>query len=52
MAGMYEDEELEKFNVTNIDLLNEFDPDRPTFRQTKEDAIYGIWATDEKSGYR
>jgi len=51
MAGMYEDEELEKFNVTNIDLLNEFDPDRPTFRQTKEDAIYGIWATDEKSGY-
>uniref|UniRef100_H2YDS1 Tuftelin-interacting protein 11 n=1 Tax=Ciona savignyi TaxID=51511 RepID=H2YDS1_CIOSA len=46
-----EDEELESFDVTNDDLMNEFNPNRPMFRQTKEDALYGIWADQEKSGW-
>lgn len=47
MSGLYidsEEDELEEFNITNDDLINEFNPDRPTFRQTKEQALYGIWA--------
>uniref|UniRef100_H2YDR9 Tuftelin-interacting protein 11 n=1 Tax=Ciona savignyi TaxID=51511 RepID=H2YDR9_CIOSA len=53
MSGVYgdEDEELESFDVTNDDLMNEFNPNRPMFRQTKEDALYGIWADQEKSGW-
>uniref|UniRef100_H2YDS0 Tuftelin-interacting protein 11 n=1 Tax=Ciona savignyi TaxID=51511 RepID=H2YDS0_CIOSA len=54
MSGVYgdEDEELESFDVTNDDLMNEFNPNRPMFRQTKEDALYGIWADQEKSEQR
>ncbi|CAK8693912.1 unnamed protein product [Clavelina lepadiformis] len=52
MADLYDsEEELEGFNVTNSDLINEFNPDRPTFRQTKEDALYGMWARREESGW-
>ena len=53
MSGVYDSEEdIEAFNVTNDDLANEFDPDRPIFRQTKEDALYGMWARQEESGWR
>ena len=53
MAGVYDsEEEVEGFNVTNDDLVNEFNPDRPMFRQTKEDALYGMWARREESGWR
>ena len=53
MADLYDsEEELEGFNVTNSDLINEFNPDRPTFRQTKEDALYGMWARRVESGWR
>ncbi|XP_070537179.1 tuftelin-interacting protein 11-like [Ptychodera flava] len=38
------EEEVESFEVTDYDLLNEFNPDRKRYRQTKSDAIYGIWA--------
>lgn len=53
MSGVYDsEEEVEAFDVTNDDLINEFNPDRPQFRQTKEDALYGMWATREESGWR
>ena len=53
MAHLYDsDEELEKFEVTSDDLMNELNPDRLQFKQTKDDAVYGIWADPEKSGYR
>jgi len=53
MSNVYDsEEELEGFNVTNNDLLHEFNPDRPMFRQTKEDALYGMWAKHEESGWR
>lgn len=47
-------EEVEKFEVTDYDLENEFNPDRPRFRQTKHQALYGVWATsdDEDDGRR
>lgn len=36
--------EVESFEVTDWDLANEFNPERQRFRQTKEQATYGIWA--------
>uniref|UniRef100_A0A8C7C9Q5 Tuftelin-interacting protein 11 n=1 Tax=Oncorhynchus kisutch TaxID=8019 RepID=A0A8C7C9Q5_ONCKI len=44
--GEEEDEgvEVEKFEVTEWDLANEFNPERRRHRQTKEEAVYGIWA--------
>ncbi|XP_063065383.1 tuftelin-interacting protein 11 [Engraulis encrasicolus] len=36
--------EIEKFEVTEWDLANEFNPERRRHRQTKEEATYGIWA--------
>lgn len=36
--------EVESFEVTDWDLANEFNPDRRKYRQTKEQATYGIWA--------
>ncbi|CAB1322050.1 unnamed protein product [Coregonus sp. 'balchen'] len=36
--------EVEKFEVTEWDLANEFNPERRRHRQTKEEAVYGIWA--------
>ncbi|XP_077984161.1 tuftelin-interacting protein 11-like [Glandiceps talaboti] len=38
------DEEVERFEVTDYDLENEFNPDRKRYRPSKTDAIYGIWA--------
>ncbi|XP_078484419.1 sip1/TFIP11 interacting protein isoform X1 [Ciona intestinalis] len=54
MAGVYDSDEgddVEGFNITNDDLMNEFNPNRPRFRQTKEDSLYGIWADQDKSGW-
>uniref|UniRef100_A0A3B4BE34 Tuftelin-interacting protein 11 n=1 Tax=Periophthalmus magnuspinnatus TaxID=409849 RepID=A0A3B4BE34_9GOBI len=36
--------EVERFEVTEWDLANEFNPDRRRTRPTKEQATYGIWA--------
>ncbi|KAM9463676.1 tuftelin-interacting protein 11-like isoform 1-T2 [Salvelinus alpinus] len=36
--------EVEKFEVTEWDLANEFNTERCRHRQTKEEAVYGIWA--------
>uniref|UniRef100_A0A1A8Q1L0 Tuftelin-interacting protein 11 n=1 Tax=Nothobranchius rachovii TaxID=451742 RepID=A0A1A8Q1L0_9TELE len=36
--------EVESFEITDWDLANEFNPDRRKFRQSKEQATYGIWA--------
>ena len=33
--------EVERFEVTDEDLANEFNPNRPTYRQSKNKAIYG-----------
>jgi len=53
MTHLYEsDEEIEKFEVTSDDLMNEIDPNRLQFKQTRDDAVYGIWADPERSGYR
>jgi len=55
MADIYDSDEgneVESFSLSNSDLMNEFNPDRPTFKQTKEDALYGMWAREEESGWR
>ncbi|XP_017098940.2 septin-interacting protein 1 [Drosophila bipectinata] len=46
------DNEYERFEVTDYDLDNEFNINRPRGRNTKEQMIYGIWAdeSDEESG--
>ncbi|TSM04900.1 Tuftelin-interacting protein 11 [Bagarius yarrelli] len=36
--------EIEKFEISDWDLANEFNPDRRRHRQTKEEATYGVWA--------
>ncbi|XP_063699786.1 septin-interacting protein 1-like [Culicoides brevitarsis] len=38
------DEEYERFEITDYDLDNEFNPNRNRRRPTKNQAIYGIWA--------
>ncbi|XP_013412007.1 tuftelin-interacting protein 11 isoform X2 [Lingula anatina] len=38
--------EVERFEVTDEDLLNEMDPYRKRFRMSKNQAIYGVWADD------
>lgn len=40
------DEEVEKFEITDYDLDNEFNINRPRRRLTKHQQIYGIWAHD------
>ncbi|XP_059486517.1 septin-interacting protein 1 [Neocloeon triangulifer] len=40
------DEEVEKFEVTDYDLDNEFNINRPRHRLSKNKQIYGIWAED------
>lgn len=42
------DEEVEKFEITDHDLDNEFNINRPRARFSKHQQIYGIWA-DESS---
>lgn len=44
--------EIEKFEVTEWDLANEFNPDRRRYRQTKEEATYGIWAEQDSDDER
>ncbi|CAO1370346.1 unnamed protein product [Diamesa hyperborea] len=39
-------EEYERFEVTDYDLENEFNPNRNRRRQNKHQATYGIWADD------
>ncbi|VVC32145.1 Hypothetical protein CINCED_3A008171 [Cinara cedri] len=41
------DDEMEKFEITDYDLDNEFNMHRPQKRLTKHQAIYGIWADEE-----
>lgn len=41
------DDEMEKFEITDFDLDNEFNMNRPQRRLTKNQAIYGIWADEE-----
>lgn len=36
------DDEMEKFEITDFDLDNEFNMNRPQRRLTKNQAIYGI----------
>ncbi|KAM9301513.1 tuftelin-interacting protein 11 [Gastrophryne carolinensis] len=36
--------EMEKFEITDWDLQNEFNPNRRKHWQTKEETTYGIWA--------
>ena len=38
--------EVERFEVTEEDLQNEFNPNRKRFKLSKEQAIYGMWADD------
>ncbi|GLH13300.1 Septin-interacting protein 1 [Gryllus bimaculatus] len=40
------DEEVEKFEISDYDLDNEFNINRPRRRLTKHQQIYGIWAHD------
>ncbi|XP_055379295.1 septin-interacting protein 1 [Condylostylus longicornis] len=40
------DEEFERFEITDYDLENEFNINRPRKRYTKHQQIYGIWADD------
>ncbi|XP_017063015.2 septin-interacting protein 1 [Drosophila eugracilis] len=45
------DNEYERFEVTDYDLDNEFNINRPRGRQSRHQQIYGIWADDsEESG--
>ncbi|KAJ1520703.1 hypothetical protein ONE63_003802 [Megalurothrips usitatus] len=51
------DEEVERFEVTDYDLDNEFNINRPRRKQSKNQHIYGIWADDsgdegEPSGHK
>ncbi|CRK93763.1 CLUMA_CG007291, isoform A [Clunio marinus] len=39
-------EEYERFEITDYDLDNEFNPNRNRRRPTKKQQIYGIWADD------
>ncbi|KAK2825247.1 hypothetical protein Q7C36_019174 [Tachysurus vachellii] len=44
--------EIEKFEISEWDLANEFNPDRRRHRQTKEEATYGIWAEHDSDDER
>ncbi|KAH8255783.1 hypothetical protein KR038_010423 [Drosophila bunnanda] len=46
------DNEYERFEITDYDLDNEFNINRPRGRQSRHQQIYGIWADDseEESG--
>uniref|UniRef100_A0A1Y1LAH9 G-patch domain-containing protein n=2 Tax=Photinus pyralis TaxID=7054 RepID=A0A1Y1LAH9_PHOPY len=40
------DQEYEKFEITDYDIENEFNPNRPRRGLSKHQQIYGIWADD------
>uniref|UniRef100_A0A182PIZ5 G-patch domain-containing protein n=1 Tax=Anopheles epiroticus TaxID=199890 RepID=A0A182PIZ5_9DIPT len=42
-----DDEEYERFEITDYDLDNEFNPNRGRRRPTKNQQIYGVWADDD-----
>ncbi|CAF1354682.1 unnamed protein product [Rotaria sordida] len=42
---MADNDYIEEFNITESDLDSAFNPTRRRGRQSKEEAIYGIWAT-------
>ncbi|XP_053338042.1 tuftelin-interacting protein 11 [Clarias gariepinus] len=44
--------EIEKFEISEWDLANEFNPDRRRHRQTKEEATYGVWAEHDSDDER
>ncbi|XP_062397915.1 tuftelin-interacting protein 11 [Sardina pilchardus] len=44
--------EIEKFEISEWDLANEFNPERRRHRQTKEEATYGIWAEHDSDEER
>ncbi|XP_055905501.1 septin-interacting protein 1 isoform X2 [Eupeodes corollae] len=41
------DNEYEAFEITDYDLANEFNPNRPRRKLTKNQQIYGIWADSD-----
>ncbi|XP_052865681.1 septin-interacting protein 1 [Anopheles cruzii] len=46
-----ENDEYERFEITDYDLANEFNPNRGRRRPTKNQQIYGIWADDSENEY-
>lgn len=44
--------EIERFEISEWDLANEFNPDRRRHRQTKEEATYGVWAEHDSDDER
>lgn len=42
------DDEVEKFEITDYDLENEFNVNRRSRKLTKNERIYGIWAPNEE----
>ncbi|KAG5282785.1 hypothetical protein AALO_G00059910 [Alosa alosa] len=44
--------EIEKFEISEWDLANEFNPERRRHKQTKEEATYGIWAEHDSDEER
>ncbi|XP_022257419.1 tuftelin-interacting protein 11-like, partial [Limulus polyphemus] len=40
-------DDVEKFEITDWDIENEFNPNRVKHRQTKQQQIYGIWADED-----
>ncbi|TFK13980.1 Tuftelin-interacting protein 11 [Platysternon megacephalum] len=46
------DVEMEKFEITDWDLQNEFNPNRQRHWQTKEEATYGVWAEHDSDDER
>ncbi|KAF7240762.1 Tuftelin-interacting protein 11 [Varanus komodoensis] len=47
-----DDVEMEKFEITDWDLQNEFNPNRQRHWQTKEEATYGMWAERDSDDER
>lgn len=43
-------DEVEEFEITEYDLENEFNPNRRRKKLSKNERIYGIWASRESSG--
>ncbi|KAI9585373.1 hypothetical protein GQX74_001220 [Glossina fuscipes] len=41
-----QDNEYERFEITDYDIDNEFNPNRPRKKLSKQQQIYGIWADD------
>ncbi|XP_028566243.2 tuftelin-interacting protein 11 isoform X1 [Podarcis muralis] len=51
-AAADDDVEMEKFEITDWDLQNEFNPNRQRHWQTKEEATYGMWAEHDSDDER